>query len=227
MIKEILVCVAYTHLALTGVQMKPIPLNGEVIYATRRNSAVCELSAYKKAAPERDIAENALLPEIVTKPAVTVKVAKVAPKAVFNVSGSKNFKAYMDFRKITNTSSLQYQIQSESYTDRNGLRYVKTEDGKRYEVAVGTGYKVNVGDFVDVRLDDGAILHCVVADIKQDCDTDWSHKYAKDGSLLEFIVDATKLSDRARKLGDISAAGKKFDGSPVSLVTFNSNVIEE
>lgn len=63
MIKEILVCVAYTHLALTGVQMKPIPLNGEVIYATRRNSAVCELSAYKKAAPERDIAENALLPE--------------------------------------------------------------------------------------------------------------------------------------------------------------------
>lgn len=81
--------------------------------------------------------------------------------------------------------------------------------------------------FVDVRLDDGETLRCVVADIKQNRDTDWSHKYAKDGSLLEFIVDTTKLSDRARKLGDISAAGKKFDGSPISLVTFSSNVMEE
>ena len=44
------------------------------------------------------------------------------------------FKCYEDYRALTDTTSLQYQLQQEAYTDEAGHRKV----GHRYCIAVGT-----------------------------------------------------------------------------------------
>ena len=48
-----------------------------------------------------------------------------------------SFKAYMDYKSITNPSSIQYQMQQAAWTDENGFRKYGND---RYMVALGTYY---------------------------------------------------------------------------------------
>ena len=57
----------------------------------------------------------------------------------------------MDYRTITSVSSRQYKLQSMCETNENGLR---TYNGY-YTVAVGSGFGVTVGDYIDVQLSTG------------------------------------------------------------------------
>jgi len=126
-----------------------------------------------------------------------------------------DFKAYMDYRKITDTHSAQYRMQEHAETDENGLRVYHG----RYMIAVGTYYGV-VGDDLDITLDTGDVLECVIGDIKADCDTDSTHRYhpMQDGSgnIIEFIVDVRELPHDARWAGTISALDG-FEGNVESI----------
>ena len=73
----------------------------------------------------------------------------------------------------------------------------------RYCVAVGTYYAKNVGDYIDVYMENGNVIPCIVADFKADIHTDKSNRYHTggywkgryyegDGSVIEFVVD-TKI----------------------------------
>lgn len=122
---------------------------------------------------------------------------------------SKNaFKSYMSYRSITDKTSRQYELQQSAITDELGLR---TYNG-RYCVAVGTYYG-DVYDEIDVVMDSGTILECIISDIKDDKHTnDKNQKHKVDGSVVEFIVDTKKLDRLVKKMGDISYVDEMFSG---------------
>lgn len=122
---------------------------------------------------------------------------------------SKNaFKSYMSYRAITDKTSRQYELQQSAITDELGLR---TYNG-RYCVAVGTYYG-DVYEEIDVIMENGTVIECVVSDIKDDKHTNHTNqKHKIDGSVVEFIVDIRKLDKLTQKMGDISYVDEMFSG---------------
>jgi len=121
-----------------------------------------------------------------------------------------SFKAYMDYRMITDTNSQQYAIQQEAYTDEQGFRRIDND----YIIAVGTYYSKRCGERFIVRLEDDTEFTVTIGDIKQDIHTDETHMYHPMangwGNLLEFIIDTDVMNSEIIKLGDVSSLG--FEG---------------
>lgn len=134
----------------------------------------------------------------------------LAAQMIFTVPDvDSDFKSYMDYRCITNTSSDQYKLQQKCYTDDNGLRVY---DGY-YAVALGTYYSSTIGDKFHITLDTGEEFDVIVGDVKADCDTDKTNRYVPvNGNIIEFIVDTKKLPKDVRWMGTISALDD-FEGS--------------
>ncbi len=114
------------------------------------------------------------------------------------------FKAYMDYRTITDTNSIQYQIQQQAWTDTYGLRRL----GDDYIVAMGTGWLMEgCGERFLVTLENEIQFTVTVGDIKADCHTDPTHRFRSCGggaNVLEFIVDTDLLSADAVQAGTVS-----------------------
>lgn len=119
----------------------------------------------------------------------------------YDVPSNNTMKTYMDYKTITSTSSKQYKLQkSLAYTDSKGLRMV----GDRYCVAVGSYYTTTIGQYIDVELENGKIIKCILADCKDDRHTDSTNRINPNGSVVEFVVDTDVLDSTAKKMGDIS-----------------------
>lgn len=122
-------------------------------------------------------------------------------------SATGEFKTYMDYRKITNTSSRQWSLQQLATTDEYGFRVFNG----RYLVAVGSYYAQEVGKELRITLEDGSVFYAMVGDLKQDVHTDDNNQYVPiNGNIVEFIVDVDKLDPITKKLGDVSNSG--FEG---------------
>jgi len=133
-----------------------------------------------------------------------------------NVPKNSSRKTYMDYRKITDTSSEQYKLQQnkDCYTTDTGLRKLN----EYYCIAVGTHYSNNIGDKLIVHMENGESFKAIVADIKDDKHTDETNRqHIKDGSVIEFIVDTKKLPELVRKMGDISYMNEIFEGEIKSI----------
>ena len=117
------------------------------------------------------------------------------------------FKTYMDYRKIKDKTSKQWNLQQLATTNEEGFRVFNG----RYLVAVGTYYATEVGKELKITLDNGSIFYAMVGDIKIDIHTDANNQYIPmNGNIVEFIVDTDKLDPKTKKLGDISNSG--FEG---------------
>lgn len=106
------------------------------------------------------------------------------------IAGCKSYNiTHMDYRAVTNKASKQYSLlnSSEAYTEEStGLRMI---DG-RIAIALGLGFNVSVGDYVNVVFENGYEFECIVGDIKDNKDTDNTHRFQKyDGSVVEAITD--------------------------------------
>jgi hypothetical protein len=128
---------------------------------------------------------------------------KSIPMSISSNINSK-FKSYMDYRFITDKSSLQWKMQKNAVTNEYGIR---TYDGL-YMVAVGTGYTNSCGVKLKITLSSGIVIMAITGDIKSDKHTDSAtHTFAKSNkSVLEFIVDTNKISYECRVKGDMSFA---------------------
>lgn len=131
--------------------------------------------------------------------------------------GDTSFKAYMDYRTITNTSTPQYDLQKRCYTDCDGFRR-QTDD---YVVALGSYYSTEIGDRFEITLDTGVTFTAILGDQKADCDTDDLNQYTPIGSdnkknVVEFVVDADQISKKSRMLGDMSNS-YGFTGNIISI----------
>lgn len=119
-------------------------------------------------------------------------------------SSTGEFKTYMDYRKITNTSSRQWSLQQLAETNEEGFRVFNG----RYLVAVGSYYATEVGKELRITLEDGTVFYAMVGDLKQDVHTDENNQYVPlNGNIIEFIVDVDKLDPITKKLGNVSNSG--------------------
>lgn len=125
------------------------------------------------------------------------KMLIAAAVYLFTTRYNTSMKTYMDYRTITDTHSVQYEMQQDCYTDGDGLRRYK---GDEYVVAVGSKI-ADVGDYITVELSSGETLDCIVGDSKGDR---WYHLCGKGHNVVEFIVDTESLDPDAKRAGDVS-----------------------
>lgn len=119
-----------------------------------------------------------------------------------------SFKAYMDYRCITDDTTKQWEIQQNAWTDNDGFRRVNND----YIVAMGTYYADECGERFKIVFDNDSEITVTVGDIKQDCHTDYLNQYTpvydengifSSANVLEFIVDTEILSEMSQVLGTV------------------------
>lgn len=125
-----------------------------------------------------------------------------------DVPSNNSFKSYMSYRCITNTGSNQYKFQQKCYTGNYGIRM----NGERYCIAVGSYYTTKIGTKIDLVMQNGAIIKCILADCKANAHTDSTNRQNPNGSIAEFIVDMNELNSTAKYMGDISYCNKDLKG---------------
>lgn len=129
-----------------------------------------------------------------------------------------SMKSYMDYRAIKDKTSEQYKLQhsKDIYTDNEGFRRI----GDNFIIAVGTYFGCNVGQEVMVKLSSGTTFKAIVGDIKANQHTDNINiQHSVDGSVVEFLVDSSKLDETIRKMGDCSSAND-FKGDVVGITVY-------
>lgn len=139
-----------------------------------------------------------------------------------NVYGDKR-KSYMDWKCITNKRSLQWKLQHQyAYTESNGVRAVNG----RYCIAVGSYYTHSIGQYVDVVLENGLIIPCIIGDAKNDLHTINNHSLGLDGGAVEFVVDTKSLPSMARRMGDVSYISDKWRSKVVEIRIYDKNLFD-
>ena len=119
--------------------------------------------------------------------------------------GSQDLRfSYMDWRTITDQTSDQWKLQN-WYSITDWTTGIRTVNG-RYSVAVGSTVSVEKGRYIDLYLENGTIIPCVISDTKADYDT-WGNEgiVGNDGSVIEFIVDTDVMS--VIDIGSVSDMG--------------------
>lgn len=101
------------------------------------------------------------------------------------------FKSYMDYRAITDVSSPHYALVRDALVNDYGILL---KEG-RLVVAMANQYG-DVGQKLDITLSTGNKLKVILGDIKG---TQCTHQ---DGSMLEFIIDSTKVTKKQLSLGN-------------------------
>lgn len=135
-----------------------------------------------------------------------------------------NHKSFMGYDKITSSGSPQLKLQNcYAYTGNYGIRQVN----RRYCIAVGSAFTTEIGQYIDLILENGKVIPCVLGDQKADKDTNDSNTITvHDGSAVEFVVDEDALASRIWKSGDVSSAAPSWD-SPVKYIkVYGKNIFE-
>lgn len=102
-------------------------------------------------------------------------------------AGLGNVHTYMGWQMITAKSSKQYKLREAAGMKFDDEGFAKI--GDRYVIACTTTFG-NVGDFIDVYMEDGTVLKCVIGDIKSQGDpgcNKWGHNNGD--CIIEFVVD--------------------------------------
>lgn len=130
------------------------------------------------------------------------------------------FKSYESYTAITDKDSDQYALQTIAWTDTDAFRRVDDY----YLVAVGTYFEAPVGTAIDVVLENGTVIPCLVGDIKADEHTDSSyHIWSDNNCATEFIVDA--LFTDAKTTGDVSSVYPAWQSRVVSIKVYENNYL--
>ena len=138
----------------------------------------------------------------------------------YNSHCVSNFKSYMDYRKVSDSTSAQYSFlrSADCYTDEiTGIRKV----GDRYCVAVGSAYCTEIGTKFNLVLENGNIIKCILGDTKAIKDTDEYGMYCTgDGSVVEFIVDNSTFNYKKDSSGTVNFVDG-FDGAITKVVVID------
>lgn len=116
------------------------------------------------------------------------------------VPANNGFKAYMSYKAISSRNSSQYKLQQRAYTGNYGIRMVDD----RYCIAVGSYYTTQIGTKIDVIMENGNVIKCILGDVKADKHTDATNRANPNGCIVEFIVDMNSLDRTCRRMGDMS-----------------------
>lgn len=140
----------------------------------------------------------------------------------YQVPSNRGFKSYMSYRAITSKSSPQYILQNQyAYVGEYGICQAEG----RFCVAIGTFSNASIGTYIDLILENGVVIPCMVADFKADIDTDSTNMITKhNGCVSEFLVNIATLHSTAKKRGNISYCREEWK-SPVRVIkVYEKNV---
>ena len=85
----------------------------------------------------------------------------------YEVPEDTNFYCYMDYRAITDTSSDQWKLQEDCFTDICGFRrYIDAKGECYYTVSTTLYYSENIGDTFKVTFKNGNSIKVIVGDFK-------------------------------------------------------------
>lgn len=224
----------YAEIVKNNIETVSCGINEEALIE-RDNARIAE---EERIAEEKRLAEEARLRQLAIDEAWYNEV-DYCNNAVANVHNEisecrSNTKTYMAYTAVTSRNSRQYKLLNspECYTNEYGLRMI----GERYCIALGTGYCREIGTKVDLVLEDGSIVKCILGDVKSDAHTDEATHtyhvggyedgvlYAGDGSVAEFIVDnAVYNSARGNNSGSVSWIDG-LDGKIIKVVVLPSDM---
>lgn len=133
---------------------------------------------------------------------------------------SQGFKSYTKYTAITRKSSKQYRIQKEfAYTGEYGIRQV---DG-RFCIAVGTAVTERMGQYVDVILENGVVIPCIVCDQKANEHTKSDRiTTAHNKCVCEFYLGEVMPEIKAH--GDVSYACEEWRSPVCEFRVYATNV---
>ena len=151
------------------------------------------------------------------------------PSVRKEVDSGHKFKPYTRHFVYDVKGTAQCKLQGVAYTDEaTGIRVVDDPLGNpRYCVALGTfwcgAHPQHIGRCVDVYMKNGAVLRCVLADVKRQEDTkNRANRYGEiNNDVLEFIVDGKAISDSIKTYGNVSLAGPEFEGDAVYMIVYD------
>lgn len=138
------------------------------------------------------------------KPGVGVMAKGIYREFPYLYDKDNSFKAYMDYRTITDISSEQWRMQLNAYTDEYGMRKI----GEYYCIALGSGICNKIGTKFEITLNSGKKFKAILADQKADVHTDQTNTYIpmceQKINIVEFIVQDDALPQIVREMGDIN-----------------------
>ena len=135
------------------------------------------------------------------------------------------YKSFMEYSKITDTSSPQYLLQEEyAYTGDYGIRMING----RFCVAIGFAFNPKIGQYFDLILENGTVIPCIISDEKKISDTDEDNIFTTaNGCCTEFVVDTNCLHDKASVMGDISYCDENWMSPVEKIIIYNRNVMKD
>ena len=145
---------------------------------------------------------------------------------MYDIPKYEGFKSWMSYKAITNKSSKQYKLQQIASTGYAGIRTVNN----RYCVAIGTAFDASIGTYIDLILEDGFVIPCIVADIKSPKHTDANNVFTITGKTkkticcTEFVIDPDKLNLDAMESGNISDCNELWTECVRAIVVYDKNV---
>ena len=145
---------------------------------------------------------------------------------MYDIPKYEGFKSWMSYKAITNKSSKQYKLQQIASTGYAGIRTVNN----RYCVAIGTAFDASIGTYIDLILEDGFVIPCIVADIKSPKHTDANNVFTITGKTkkticcTEFVIDLEKLNLDAMESGNISDCNELWTECVRAIVVYDKNV---
>ena len=135
-----------------------------------------------------------------------------------DVPSDNSFKSYMDADTITSINTDQYKLKAKYVIDEQTGIWTVDE---RYCIAVGSYYTQSIGTYIDVVMENGNVLHCILGECKRNCDTDYTNRQNNNGSVVEFIVNTSSIPSMVRKMGNCSYACEEMKGEIKSIIVYD------
>ena len=135
-----------------------------------------------------------------------------------DVPPNNSFKSYMDADTITSRNTDQYKLKAKYIIDEQTGIWIVDE---RYCIAVGSYYTQSIGTYIDIVMENGSTLHCILGECKRNRDTDYTNRQNPNGSVVEFIVNTSSMPSMARKMGNCSYACEEMKGEIKSIIVYD------
>ena len=141
----------------------------------------------------------------------------------FTIPEYPGFKSYMDYRSVNIPTAIQYKLLTiHGYTD-NGFRKVNG----RYCIAVGSYFNTSIGQYIDLILENGVVIQCIMGDLKADVHTDKTNMFTSLNTCCsEFIVDVNSLDAYVAKTGNISNASPSWNSPVKYIIVYDKNFFD-
>ena len=92
-------------------------------------------------------------------------------------------------------------------------------------MAVGTAFNADIGTYIDLILEDGFVISCVVSDIKQDIHTESNNMVTRANNCVsEFLIDLKTLHKSIKKTGDVSNCNEFWKENVRAVVVYDKSV---